>query len=75
MRRLRYAARWLTSEVTYQAMLLGYRLRPYDAHLDRRRWRWQRSGCLRSRIAWQQHPELATALDKLVEQKGEVDRG
>lgn len=66
MRRLRYAGWWLGSEVQYALMLLGYQLRPYDSHLDRRRWRWQRSGCLRSRIAWRQHPQLARALEDLV---------
>lgn len=30
---------------------LSYWLRPYDAHLDARRWRWQEPGCSRSRRA------------------------
>lgn len=28
---------------------LGYWLRPFDQHLDRRRWRWQTPGCVQSR--------------------------
>lgn len=27
----------------------GYWLRPFDMHLDRRRWRWSTPGCVRSR--------------------------
>jgi hypothetical protein len=30
---------------------LSYWLRPYDSHLDARRWRWQEPGCARSRRA------------------------
>lgn len=33
------------------AVLASYEIRPYDPHLDRRRWRWQTSGRARSQ-AW-----------------------
>lgn len=34
---------------------LSYWLRPYDSHLDRRRWRWAKSGCQQSREWWAEH--------------------
>lgn len=42
---------------------LGYWLRPYDAHLDRRRWRWAQSGCAQSREWWAQHGHRLTLPD------------
>jgi hypothetical protein len=43
--------RLAVAEVRHAAIMLGYYVRPYDDHLDARRWRWQESGCSRSRKA------------------------
>lgn len=45
---------WIGIEVKHRAFLLGYWLRPYDAHLDARRWRLQESGCASSRRLWRE---------------------
>lgn len=50
-------------------ILLGYWLRPYDSHLDARRWRWQESGCRQSREWWAKHGHLFTLPTE------ETDRG
>ena len=41
----RYPLTWLRTEVVWRCQMLGYWLRPYDLHLDDRRWRWTESGC------------------------------
>lgn len=48
------------------AVAHGYWLRPYDPHLDARRWRWQRSGRQRTQRYFAEHPELLGALERAV---------
>lgn len=43
--------RWLVAMARHSVVMLGYRVRPYDPHLDARRWAWQRSGRQRSYAA------------------------
>jgi hypothetical protein len=41
----RAVAVFVSAELRHAGVMAGYWLRPYDGHLDRRRWRWQRRGC------------------------------
>ncbi len=45
------AARRVVAEVAHALVMADYWVRPYDMHLDARRWRWQRSGRQRSHDA------------------------
>ena len=46
---------WSKTEIVHRAIMVGYWLRPFDSHLDDRRWRWQESGCAASQRAWDEH--------------------
>jgi hypothetical protein len=52
--------------VRWALIALGYWIRPYDSHLDARRWRWQESGCAKSRRVWRDAgPELHEAVRRI----------
>lgn len=55
-------ARRLMAEAMHALVMLGYWVRPYDMHLDRRRWRWERSGRQRSYAALAPSPALLAAV-------------
>jgi hypothetical protein len=71
-----YAAAQARNTGAHAGVMLGYWIRPYDMHLDARRWRWEQSGRQRSHDAIAASPALLAAISQHADDqlRGDVHR-